>query len=67
MVSCDSCKYWDNSLYLIPDSGSCKRVDMPTTKLNKNEFYIENDGHLEEASYLVTGRDFGCVLGEYKK
>lgn len=57
MVNCGSCKYWDDLLYFVPDSGSCKRVDMPTVKLEKNEFHIENDGHLEEAVFILISQE----------
>ena len=62
MVHCNECTYWNKSTW---KNGICRRVDEPTIEYEQQEFHMENDGQLEESSYLVTGRDFGCILGEY--
>lgn len=64
MVNCGECKYWYEPSGC--DFAICERVDLRTLEIKEQEFYIDNDAIGQyEASYLVTGKNFGCVLGEY--
>lgn len=64
MITCNRCLHWKPIPEYAPLFGNCKRVlDTMSQKMMSNEFCVENDGTLEEASYLITGHAFGCILG----
>lgn len=61
-ATCGNCKYWGRDV-----KGACERVDFKTDPDKKFEIEVKVADDYNLNTWLITGKDFGCVLFESKR